>query len=127
VDEPDVRLSDAERQDALDALSEHVRTGRLDLDEFGDLSARASAARRRSDLVPLFAELPDPRPAVLRTAPRSVDPPRGRELVPSRRLAAMAVPVAAVVGVILYVTVLRGMWPILLLPAIVMLIVGRRR
>ncbi|WP_019816501.1 DUF1707 SHOCT-like domain-containing protein, partial [Saccharomonospora saliphila] len=68
VDRPEYRLSDAERQEALDALGEHVRSGRLDLVEFEERSGRVSAAKLRRDLEPLFADLPDPRPGVLRRA-----------------------------------------------------------
>lgn len=60
-----MRLSDAERQDALDVLEEHVRTGRLDLDEYGERSAKVTAAKRVSELVPLFEDLPSPRPSAL--------------------------------------------------------------
>ena len=75
-DQPDLRLSDAERTEAMDALSEHVRTGRLDIDEFGLRSAKVAAARTRADLVPLFADLPAPRPRVL---DRPVAPRAGAE------------------------------------------------
>ena len=75
----DLRLSDAERQDALDVLSEHVRTGRLDIDEYGSRSAKVTSAKLVSELVPLFEDLPSPRPsALLATA-------RPEPVVPSAR------------------------------------------
>ena len=66
----DLRLSDAERQDALDVLSEHVRTGRLDIDEYGDRSAKVTSAKLVSELVPLFEDLPSPRPSALLASAR---------------------------------------------------------
>lgn len=66
----DLRLSDAERQDALDVLSEHVRTGRLDIDEYGSRSAKVTSAKLVSELVPLFDDLPSPRPSALLTTAR---------------------------------------------------------
>ena len=59
---PDLRLGDADRAAALDALGKHLEAGRLDVDEFGERSARASLAVRCSDLEPLFADLPAPHP-----------------------------------------------------------------
>ncbi|PXY19794.1 DUF1707 domain-containing protein [Prauserella sp. PE36] len=123
VERPEYRLSDAERQDALDALSEHVRTGRLDLTEFDERSQQVSAAKFRRDLAPLFSDLPEPKPAVL--VP-------GRALVPrqpvarpwQQRLAASAVPIAALLAVVLFFTVARGMIFVFLLPAIVAMVAG---
>jgi hypothetical protein len=109
----DLRLSDAERNEAIEALSEHVRTGRLDLDEFGARSAKASAAKTRHDLVPLFADLPAPRPSVL-DAPVPV--------TPARRLSSGVVPIAALIAVVLFFTVARGLWLVFLLPAVAALL-----
>ncbi|PRX44338.1 uncharacterized protein DUF1707 [Prauserella shujinwangii] len=126
VDRPEFRLSDAERQEALDALSEHVRTGRLDIVDFDERSARASAAKVRRDLEPLFADLPEPRPSVLRTLRRL--PPQGAAPAPpvtwQRRLASSAVPIAAIVALVLFLTVLRGMIFVFLIPVVVALLAG---
>ena len=59
---PDLRVSDAERAAALQALGTHLEAGRLDIDEFGERSARAAVAVHRSDLEPLFLDLPAPHP-----------------------------------------------------------------
>jgi len=72
----DLRLSDDERQDALDVLSEHVRTGRLDIDEYGSRSARVTSAKLVSELVPLFEDLPSPRPSALLATARPSSPVR---------------------------------------------------
>jgi hypothetical protein len=84
-----LRVSDAERQAVVDALSRHTGEGRLRLDEFEERSSLALAATTRGDLKGLLADLPAldgtgesalawagaPPPAVLRPArPR----PRGR-------------------------------------------------
>ena len=96
----DMRLSDEERQDALDVLEEHVRTGRLDIDEYGTRSAKVTAARRVSELIPLFDDLPSPRPSALvngAAVPRV--PTAGGEPVLARWLTASAVPIAIVLAI----------------------------
>lgn len=118
----DMRLSDAERDEAIEALSEHVRTGRLDIDEYGTRSARVTAARTRTELAPLFQDLPEPHPSVLR--PRPV--PAGRAAPPARRFTIGAVPIAAIIAVLLFLTVARGLWLVFLLPVVVALIFGAR-
>ncbi|HET6502341.1 MAG TPA: DUF1707 domain-containing protein [Amycolatopsis sp.] len=120
-----MRLSDAERDEAIEALSEHVRTGRLDVEEFGTRSAKTSTAKTRSDLAPLFADLPAPHPSVL-TAPAAPAPAPGP--APARRFAAGAVPIAAIIAVLLFFTVARGLWLVFLLPAAAaLLFAGRNR
>lgn len=119
----DMRLSDAERNEAIETLSEHVRSGRLDIDEYGTRSARITAAKLRSELVPLFDDLPEPHPKVLRArppAPARPTPP------PARRFGIGAVPLAAIVAVLLFLTVARGLWFVFLLPVVVALVWGAR-
>lgn len=134
VDQPEMRLSDAERQEALDALSEHVRTGRIDLVEFDERSQKVSTAKFRKDLEALFSDLPEPQPSVLRSVrrlppqqphrpqpvPRASAPP----MTWQQRLASSAVPIAAIVAAILFFTAARGVIFIFALPAIVALLVG---
>lgn len=57
------RLSDAERDAAIEMLREHLEAGRLDQTEFGERLDRALTARYATDLTELFADLPDPRPS----------------------------------------------------------------
>ncbi|MBB5893493.1 DUF1707 SHOCT-like domain-containing protein [Kutzneria kofuensis] len=66
---PDMRIGDTEREQALAALGEHMSAGRLDIDEYGERSARVTTARTRGELVALFADLPDPKPAFGAPAP----------------------------------------------------------
>ena len=54
---PDLRLSDADREDAIARLSEHYAAGRLDKDEFDERSDAVWTARTGSDLTPVFADL----------------------------------------------------------------------
>jgi hypothetical protein len=53
-----IRVSDAERDQALAQLGEHYQAGRLTLEEFDDRSSLALRARTGNDLVALFADLP---------------------------------------------------------------------
>jgi Domain of unknown function (DUF1707) len=55
----DVRTSDGERQQVINRIHHAVGEGRLDLDEAETRVAAAYAARYRSDLPPLLADLPD--------------------------------------------------------------------
>ena len=55
---PDVRASDAEREDVAARLGQAVGEGRLTLAEFSDRVGQVHAARTRGELVPLTADLP---------------------------------------------------------------------
>lgn len=55
---PDIRASDAERDEVVRQLSEHAGTGRLTLDEFEQRMGLAYAATTRADLARLTADLP---------------------------------------------------------------------
>ncbi|SFW43847.1 protein of unknown function [Amycolatopsis australiensis] len=124
-----MRLSDAERQDALDVLEEHVRTGRLDIDEYGTRSAKVTAAKRVSELVPLFEDLPSPRPSALlngATAPDVPVMPGGNAL--ATFLTRSAVPIAIVLAIAVLV-LSRGRLLIICvaLPLVVAMLAGVRR
>lgn len=54
------RVSDEERQGALDALGEHFSKGRLDMVEFEERSERAAASVTFQELDDLFNDLPLP-------------------------------------------------------------------
>lgn len=82
-DTPDLRIGDTEREEALEALGQHMAAGRLDIDEYGDRSARVTTARTRSELVALFADLPDPKPAF--GVPDLAVQPRVAHTVPAQR------------------------------------------
>ncbi|MBK8462039.1 MAG: DUF1707 domain-containing protein [Nigerium sp.] len=59
---PQQRLSDAERDEAASMLRDHFEAGRLDASEFDERLSGALSARFAGDFIPLFADLPDPRP-----------------------------------------------------------------
>lgn len=53
----DLRISDADRDRAIERLSEHYAAGRLDKDEFDERSDAVWTAKTGADLAPLFADL----------------------------------------------------------------------
>jgi hypothetical protein len=74
-----LRLSNAERDQAVSALEAHARDGRLTESELATRSAAARSAVTRGDLAPLFADLPGALPAsnATRTFTPSSDRDRG--------------------------------------------------
>lgn len=61
-DPRDLRIGDAERDDATRLLQEHLSAGRLDNDEFSDRVEQALQATHQSQLGELFRDLPGRRP-----------------------------------------------------------------
>ncbi|WP_370950169.1 DUF1707 domain-containing protein [Amycolatopsis sp. cg5] len=119
-----MRLSDAERQDAMDVLGEHVRTGRLDIDEFGTRSAKITQAKTVAELAPLFDDLPSPRPSVLIRG--AVTEPVSA--APTRWLNVGAVPIAIALGVGMLLLTRGAAWfAVLLIPVVVLLLRSGRR
>lgn len=57
-----VRIGDAERDRVIDVLRAHTAAGRLTLGEFSDRADSVLAARSRSDLDQITADLPDAPP-----------------------------------------------------------------
>ncbi|MDF1489249.1 DUF1707 SHOCT-like domain-containing protein [Tessaracoccus caeni] len=53
-----IRVSDGERDDAVDKLREHAAAGRLSSEEFSDRMGKALEARTRAELNELFFDLP---------------------------------------------------------------------
>ncbi|MFI9385180.1 DUF1707 domain-containing protein [Kutzneria sp. NPDC052558] len=81
-DSPDMRIGDTEREQALAALGEHMSAGRLDIDEYGERSAKVTAARTHRELVELFTDLPDPKPGSVPT-PQPAAAPQPPAAVPA--------------------------------------------
>ncbi|MFC7594344.1 DUF1707 domain-containing protein [Terrabacter sp. GCM10028922] len=83
VDDGNIRIGSAEREEALAALAEHHAAGRLDALEYEDRRGRATDAIVRRDLTELFDDLPEPRPRLTpaRVAHR---PPTGRPATQGR-------------------------------------------
>jgi len=122
VERPEFRISDTEREEAIEALGTHMRDGRLDIDEYGDRTARVTTAKTRGELVTLFSDLPEPRPATLRQQPPEPARPHAPRRRPSWVLPVGIVPIAviALVGVALLT---RGIGVMVLIP-VVLLIAG---
>lgn len=118
-----MRIGDADRETALTALGEHMSAGRIDLDEYGDRSAKVTAAKTRGELDELFADLPEPRP-VFGVPPKStaVEPPKPRgELAYTdrplgQRVAAAILPLLFVGAIVLGVT--THIWWFIALPLV---------
>jgi hypothetical protein len=56
------RIGDADRDQAVGFLQEHMTQGRIDSSEFDDRMSQALKAKTASELAVLFDDLPDPRP-----------------------------------------------------------------
>ena len=68
---PPVRIGTAERTAAMKALDEHLGAGRLEIEEYGERSARAANAITAPELAVLFDDLPAPHPPL----PGVIGPP----------------------------------------------------
>jgi uncharacterized membrane protein len=118
-----LRLSDAERQTAVDQLGEQFAVGRLTREEFDERSDAVWSAKTHGDLFPVFADLPA-------QAPRAASGPRrggpgsargvGRGLPGVRRL---LVPLFVVLLVLTVITHL----PLVLIAVGAWFFVGHRR
>lgn len=112
------RLSDADRDAASDLLRTHFEAGRLDESEFTERMGAALAARFASDIVPLFADLPEPHPVLpgqdpTPPLPAGWEPPGGRTPAASRS-DSPAPPVPATAPT--WVPLAKGLlWPVCLL------------
>jgi hypothetical protein len=113
----DIRIGDSEREDALGKLGEHMSAGRLDIDEFGERSAQVTEAKTRGQLLELFGDLPEPRPAFGRPAP-AADHLTAAERAPApslaQRVAPVLIPIAGVVALFALTFLLRVPFIILL-------------
>jgi len=90
-----IRVSDTEREDALGKLGQHMTEGRLDIEEYGERTAKVATAKTRGEVLDLFDDLPDPRPTFGRPAP----PPAmagPRTVSVGQRVAPVLIPIAAV-------------------------------
>lgn len=144
-DPSNLRIGDTERNSAMDALGEHLSSGRIDLDEFGTRSAQVTQARTVADLRALFVDLPAPHPTLPGPVPAVrpvVEPDRrsGSEVAPpsddrtpGQRMASVAIAASGIIAAILFFA-LHLPWYIFLLPALVGVITsaawgngGRRR
>lgn len=128
VPSPGLRVGDDDRERALSALGEHMSAGRIDIDEYGERSAKVAAARTRGELAEVFADLPAPHPvfgaATPAAEPRAqVQPARSTAVARDerpvmQRVMAGLVPLAFIAGFALFFTV--GGWWWFALPFVVL-------
>jgi hypothetical protein len=114
--DPDLRVSQAERDEVAGALARHFADGRLTVEEYEERVEAALAARTGRDLEPLLSDLPadPPHDPVRPAAPRPRQRTRRASVgFPSARVLA----IAAVVVLAIY----TGLWALWLLwPALVL-------
>ncbi|HJQ45212.1 MAG TPA: DUF1707 domain-containing protein [Amycolatopsis sp.] len=119
---PDVRIGDVDREQALGALGEHLSAGRLDVDEYGERSARVTAARTRGELTAIFTDLPQPhpgapKPAVENPPPRPNTPVTWSDRPLAQRLTAALIPVLFLGAIVAGIT--TGVWWFIAVPFVV--------
>ncbi|KZF11581.1 hypothetical protein A2J03_19230 [Rhodococcus sp. EPR-157] len=78
---PSTRLSDAQRESAVDRLTGHVASGRLALDDFDARARQIYAAVTLADLESIFCDLPAAGPRAAAEKPTSKQLPMARELL----------------------------------------------
>jgi hypothetical protein len=115
--DPDLRVSQAERDEVVAALAGHFADGRLTVEEYEERVEAALEARTGRNLEPLLADLPaaDPPPSPPRRRDRRRQPasPRAPQLVLGPRLLALAAVVVLAIAI--------GPWALWLLwPALVL-------
>jgi DUF1707 SHOCT-like domain len=108
-----------------------MSAGRLDIDEYGERTARVAASKTRGDLLVLFKDLPEPRPTFTPPVQAQAAAPPPQPQQPSGpppivrpvsvRLYAALVPVAWVFAGVLFFTVFRSPF-VFALPVLVMLL-----
>jgi hypothetical protein len=111
-----LRISDADREAAMELLSEHYSLGRLTKDEFDERADAVWSAKTRSDLSPLFADLPVSSPP----------PPKGAGGAPPSPRRRWPIAPAPVLFLLIALTVITHV-PFVLLALVVWFAVGRGR
>ncbi|HET6708490.1 DUF1707 domain-containing protein [Amycolatopsis sp.] len=124
VPSPQLRISDQNRESALSALGEHMTAGRIDIDEYGERSARITAAKTRGELGEIFADLPAPHPryedvpqavAAPEPAPAAPAPRQPENWSPPQRFLAAIFPLTLIAAIALIATGTLA-WPIIFVP-----------
>ena len=139
----EIRIGDAEREDAVRRLGEHYEAGRLTADEHSERVDQALRARTNSDLTALFADLPGDR-----TGPRPTDatgnkssrpradwgPPWARSGWQPPRVGGMPVPLLALAGIAVLVGLACAIggghppvFPLLVLAIVAAFVIRRRK
>jgi hypothetical protein len=114
----DIRIGDHERSQALQVLGEHMTAGRIDVEEYGERSAKITTAKTRGDLLALFKDLPDPRPQF--GAPTPLYPQEQRAVAPVAKWHGAVVP-AIGLGIVALVFFTKLWVLLLIIPAAALL------
>lgn len=134
---PSPRIGDAERDQAVTLLQEHMAAGRLDQGEFDDRMTAALTARTQTDLDALFVDLPGQHPGQQVTptpaAPSAATRPVGA--APARRCASSTnrTLVLAVLGLMGLGLIISSSfagshhWWIFMIPVLIAIGAGRRQ
>ena len=134
--EADIRVGTADRERAVALLSDHFTAGRIDVGEYEQRCAAATAARTRGDLHAVFDDLPEPHPEFDPQDDEPAPPPDvapRREVLqrPSRRRANNLIIGGFMLGalaLIVTVTAMTGSWwalaPALLVAAVLVMVVS---
>src|SRR5437763_16280260 len=128
VPSPQLRISDQNRESALTALGEHMSVGRIDVDEYGERSAKITSAKTRGELAEIFADLPEPHPKFdegWQTVAAPVPPPSATPVraasntpanwSPAQRVLAGLMPLFFIAAIALIATGTVG-WQIIFVP-----------
>ncbi|PSR67208.1 hypothetical protein C8258_16415 [Nocardia sp. MDA0666] len=112
ADSPDVRIGTAEREQAMQRLSEHFAAGRLSVAEFDERSGLIAAAVTRGDLAPVFGDLPA-------AVPEPPEPPEPAAAQPGgrREFAGPMMGLVVILALVLFFTTHTWLW-FLLIPAV---------
>ena len=123
ADVPDIRIGTAEREQALEALTQHFSDGRLTVSEFDERSGQITAATTRGQLDKVFEDLPSLTPPAPAKPSRES---RRHEDEKSWRNTVMAViPLVAIV--LFFVVPFEARWLFfMLIPATAILLRGKR-
>jgi hypothetical protein len=122
---PQIKASDADRDEVVTALSEHFQAGRLTTEELEDRAGGALSARTLGELDALTADLPPRRPA--EPIPQLSPQPRGH---PGLAVIAAVLAVLAVVALVAGIRTGHhglGAWGVVPIVLIVIRRLGRRQ
>jgi hypothetical protein len=125
VNDRDLRIGDAEREQAAAELAEHYAQGRLTHEEHGERLDRIWAARTRGDLLPVFADLPGryAPPAATYPPPSRAHGWSGGQPAPRRR--GVPTPVYIVLGILLVITVVTHL-PVIIIGLVVWMLLSQK-
>ena len=109
-----LRISDAEREQAAATLAEHYAEGRLTTEEHSERLDRIWAAKTRSELFPVFSDLPgagSPRPQATQ---QFTQVRRPAAFAATRRRRRFPLPLVVLLAILVAVTVVANL-PIILI------------